>query len=126
MAIFDPDTVDSVCMKQSTRDLRRQAVVKGIDEVADVVGHIPSVQAFSATKSRVEDILQVLEDLYHDFVLGKRAMPQMIDAIRRVVGTDDRVGESRKLFFEPCIRGHSVSPTPKRRNRFCPIDAISA
>jgi hypothetical protein len=46
--------------------------------------------------------------LNDDFVFWEGAMPEMIDAVASLVGSDDCVGQTWQLLFESRIAGHST------------------
>ncbi len=127
LAVLHADAINAIGVEQGPSDLRGESIVEGIDQVADVVGHIACVQAFATAKAWVKDVLQILENLDHHFVLGERAVPQMVDSIRGMVRIDNCVGQSRQLFFETGVVGHSEVSRGKRLRafvgpRFLPVE----
>ena len=52
-----------------------------VDQVAHVVGDVAHVQAVAAAVARVEDLLEVLGGRDDRFVVGQRAVPQVVDAV---------------------------------------------
>lgn len=72
-----------------------------------MIRNIARMQTFASAKSRVENILDILEDLNDDFVFREGAMPEVIDAVASLVGSDDCVGQAWQLLFESRIAGHS-------------------
>ena len=71
-----------------------------------MIGDISRMQAFAPAKSRVEDILDILKDLNDYFVFREGAMPEVIDSVASLVGSDDCVGQAWQLLFESRIAGH--------------------
>lgn len=94
-------------MNQRAGDLRGEFIVQSIDKVSDMIRNIARVQTFASAKSRVENILDILKDLNDDFVFRQGAMPEVIDAVASLVGSDDCVGQAWQLLFESRIAGHS-------------------
>ena len=59
-----------------------------------MIRNITRMQTFASAKSRVENILDILKDLNDDFVFRQGAMPEVIDAVASLVGSDDCVGQA--------------------------------
>ena len=83
--------------------------MQAVDQLADVIADVPLVQTFLATIARVDDLLQVFDDLDDDIVVGQRAMSQVVDRADLGKGVDDPLGEIGKLLFETCVSGHGGS-----------------
>lgn len=77
-----------------------------VDQIPHVVTHVSSMEPLSAAKARVKNVFEVLEDLQDDFVLGERTMSQMIDSVVGRVSPDNRIGQTRQLFFQSKIGRH--------------------
>ena len=88
-------SADAGVVPQRPADLRGELVVQAVDQVADVVGHVAQVQPFAAAIARIDDLLQILEDRDHHFVVRQRAMAQMIDRADLAVGVARSAGSAR-------------------------------
>jgi hypothetical protein len=80
-AAFDAKAIDAICVDQGAGDLRGESIMKGIDQVPDVVRYIAGMQSLSASKTGIKNIFQVFDDLNDDFVLGERAVAQMVNPV---------------------------------------------
>jgi hypothetical protein len=74
-----------------------------------VVGNVTRMQTFATSKSRVQKVLEVLQNLDDDFILWERAVSQVIDTVTSVVRGYDSVRKPRELLLQSKIGCHKFT-----------------
>ena len=67
------------------------------------------MQTFATSKSRVQQVLEVLQNLDDDFILWERAVSQVIDTVTSVVRGYDSVRKPRELLLQSKIGCHKFT-----------------
>ena len=91
---------------QGPGDLRRQLVVQGIDQAADVVLDIADMEILPATETGVDDLIKIADDVHDAFAAGQRLMPEMIDPTALGVAGHQGFGDLGESFLDTQIGSH--------------------
>ena len=81
-------------------NLLSQPVEQSVDQIADVVGHIAHVQVLATTVTRIEDLMQVRQDIDHFAVAGQGGMTEVVDRATFLVGRDDPPRDRRQRVLD--------------------------
>ena len=91
---------------QRAADLRRQAIVETIDQVADVVADVAVVEPLAAAIAGEHDLVQFV-DRGDDLVVPRqRAVIEMVHLPVAIVRGDDARGDVGQLVFQAEVGGH--------------------
>jgi hypothetical protein len=86
--------------------LLSERIVQPIDQIADVIGHIPQMQPVPPPIAGIENFFQVLRRGDDRFVIGQRAMPEMANIPHFGIRIDDPLGQHRQVIFYAKISSH--------------------
>jgi hypothetical protein len=71
-----------------------------------MVSHIADVQPFAATEARIDEVLEVLDNLDDDLILGQWAMTEVMRSRFVGIGTDNPLRQPWERFLESKIGSH--------------------
>ena len=86
-------------MQQRAGDLGAQPSVQAVDQVPDVILDVSDVESLATTVARVDHVLQVLDRRHDFFILGQRAVIEMVEAADGRVRGDDLLGQRGEIWL---------------------------
>ena len=95
---------------KSAGDLLGQSSFQRLDEAADVVGHVGSVQVLAPAVPGIEDLPQIGQDIHDLSIAGQRTVAEVMDPAALVVCFHDPPGDFRKRRFLRDIQTHRPGP----------------
>jgi hypothetical protein len=82
-----------VLVPKGSSDLGCQLIMQGIDQAANVIADVASVQVRVPLVPWVQDVFEIQQDVNDRGVARQWAVPQMIDGIIGGVRADDLLGQ---------------------------------
>ena len=82
-------------MPQGPADLHGELIVQAIDQVTDMVGHVAEMEILSPPIAGIEDLFEVFACRHHRIAVGQRAVAEVMNHWRLVVGRHDPPGQFR-------------------------------